>query len=177
MKRGPISTGTATVCAIGIATVLIIGVSAVLLLVPGEGAPDAGPALTLSALPVEVVAGYGDGGSAEAPVIRISGTQNAINLTTCRIYLIDPKGALYEVETAILRNATLSEGMTAYVFHLPVDDLPTASGYWITDEPEMVFSAAYHPGVHPFSPGGQWRLVVYDPGSMKNRVDQVLQIT
>jgi hypothetical protein len=41
----------------------------------------------------------------------------------------------------------------------------------------MVFSAAYHPGVHPFSPGGQWRIVVYDQGSMKNRVDQVLLIT
>jgi len=119
MKRGPISTGTATVCAIGIAAVLTIAVSAVLLLVPGEGAPDTGAAQTLSALPVEVVAGYRDGGSADAPVIRISGTQNAINLTACRVYLIDPKGALYEVETAILRNATLSEGMTAYVFHSP----------------------------------------------------------
>jgi hypothetical protein len=176
MKRGPISTGTATISAIGMAAVLTLVVAGVLL-VPGEGAPDAGPARSLSALPVEVVAGYGDGGSADAPVLRISGTGSAINLTTCRVYLIDPKGALHEVNAAILKNATLGEGMAAYIFYFPADDRPAASGYWITDEPGMVFSAAYHPGVHPFSPGGQWRIVVYDQGSMKNRVDQVLLIT
>lgn len=174
MKRGPISTGTATISAIGMAAVLTLVVAGVLL-VPGEGAPDAGPARSLSALPVEVVAGYGDGGSADAPAIRISGGECAINLTACRIYLIDPKGVLYEVNAAILKNATLGAGQAAYVFHFPVDDRP-ASGYWITDEPGMVFSAAYHPGVHPFSPGGQWRIVVYDQGSMKNRVDQVVLI-
>jgi hypothetical protein len=174
VRRGPISTGTATVCAIGIAAVLTIAVAAVLLL-PGEGAPAAGPVRPLSALPVEVIAGYGDGGSADAPVIRISGTESAINLTACRVYLIDPKGVLYEVNAAILKNATLGAGQAAYVFHFPVDDRP-ASGYWITDEPTMVFTAAYHPGVHPFSSDGQWRIVVYDRILMKNRVDQVVLI-
>ncbi len=170
MKRGPISTGTATVCAIIIATVLMTVVAAGLL-VPGEGTGAAGPALTLPTLRVEAVTGYGG-----APAICISGRERAINLTECRVYLIDPEGTLRDVDAAILDNATLGDGQAAYIFHLPVDDRPAASGYWITDEPEMVFTAAYHPGIRPFSPGGQWRVVVYDRVSMKNRIDQVVLI-
>ena len=167
MRRGPISTGTATVCAIIIATVLMTVVAAGLL-VPGEETGAAGQVLTL---PVEAVTGYAD-----APAIRISGTESAINLTGCRIYLIDPEGTLRDVETAILENATLGAGQAVYIFHLPRDDRPAASGYWITDEPDMIFTAACHPGIRPFSPGGQWRIVVYDTNSMKNRIDQVVLI-
>jgi len=178
MLRGPISLETATVCAIGMAALLTIAVSAALLLTTGGEAPDAGPADPIpSVILVEIAAGYGDGGSTDTPVVRITGTQDAINLTASRVYLIDPGGTLHNVETAILRNATLGEGMTAYVFYLPVDGLPAASGYWITDEPDMVFSTAYHSGVRPFSPGGQWRIVIYDPGLMKNRVDWVFRVT
>ncbi len=79
------------------------------------------------------------------------------------------------MNAAILRNTTLGVGEAAYIFHFPVDD-GAASGYWITDEQEMVFTAARHPGVHPFSPGGQWRIVVYDQSSLKNRIDQVVWI-
>jgi hypothetical protein len=179
VRRGPISTGTATVCAIIIATVLMTVVAAGLLvpgeetgaaglLVPGEETGAAGQVLTL---PVEAVTGYAD-----APAIRISGTESAINLTGCRIYLIDPEGTLRDVETAILENATLGAGQAVYIFHLPRDDRPAASGYWITDEPDMIFTAACHPGIRPFSPGGQWRIVVYDTNSMKNRIDQVVLI-
>ena len=177
MLRGPISLETATVCAIGMVALMTIAVSAALLLTTGGEAPDAGPDHIPSATLVEIVTGYGDGGSADIPVVRITGMQDTINLTTSRIYLIDPGGTLHDVETAILRNTTPGEEMTAYVFYLPVDDMPAASGYWITDEPEMVFSTAYHTGVHPFYPGGQWRIVIYDPGSMKNRVDRVFQVT
>jgi len=177
MRRGPISLETATVCAIGIAALLTIVVSVALLLTTGGEAPDAGPDHTPSVIPVEIVTGYGDSGSTDIPVVRITGSEDAINLTTSRVYLIDPGGELHNVETAILRNTTLSEGVTAYVFHLPVDDLPAASGYWITDDPDMVFSTTYHSGVRPFSPGGQWRIVVYDPGLMKNRVDRVFRVT
>ena len=171
MRRGPISTGTATVCAIGIAAVLTIAAAAVLL-VPGAGAEIPGPAAAFPASSAEVVTGYAD-----TPAIRISGGECAINLTHCRIYLIDPEGTLRGVETAILKNATLGVGQAAYIFNFPVDDRPAASGYWITDEPDLIFTAAYHPGIHPFSPGGQWRIVVYDRVLMKNRVDQVLLIT
>ena len=80
------------------------------------------------------------------------------------------------METAILRNTTLAEGRAAYIFYLPIDD-PAASGYWITDEPDMVFTDAYHPGVRPFSPGGEWRIVVYDRFSMKNRIDRVVPVS
>ena len=170
MRRGPISTGTATVCAIGIAAVLTIAVAAVLL-VPGGGAGIPGLAAAFPASSAEVVTGYAD-----APAIRISGTESAINLTECRIYLIDPEGTLRGVETAILANATLGVGQAAYIFNFPVDDRPAASGYWITDEPEMVFTTAYHPGVHPFSPGGDWRVVVYDQTLRKNRVDRVVPV-
>ena len=157
MRRGPISTGTATICAIIIATVLMTVVAAGLL-IPGEENGVAGPALTL---PVEAVTGYAD-----APAIRISGTESAINLTGCRIYLIDPEGTLRGVEAAILENATLGVGQSAYIFNFPLDDRPAASGYWITDEPGMIFTAAYQPGIRPFSPGGQWRIVVYDTNSV-----------
>jgi hypothetical protein len=167
VRRGPISTGTATVCAIIIATVLMTVVAAGLL-IPGEETGVAGRTLTL---PVEAVTGYAD-----APAIRISGTESAINLTRCRIYLIDPEGTLRGVETAILENTTLGAGQTVYIFNFPRDDRPAASGYWITDEPDMIFTAAYHPGIRPFSPGGQWRIVVYDTNSMKNRIDQVVLI-
>jgi len=170
VRRGPISTGTATVCAIGIAAVLTIAVAAVLL-VPGGGAGIPGLAAAFPASSAEVVTGYAD-----APAIRISGTESAINLTECRIYLIDPEGTLRGVETAILANATLGVGQAAYIFNFPVDDRPAASGYWITDEPEMVFTTAYHPGVHPFSPGGDWRVVVYDQTLRKNRVDRVVPV-
>jgi len=166
MEGGAISTETATVAAIGLAAVLTIAVAAVLL-IPGVS----GPARPFSApLPAEIVDGYGG-----VPVIRMAGT--GVDLAACRIYLVDPAGALHEVQTAILTNTTLGEGMAAYIFYLPLDDRPAASGYWITDEPGLVFTADYHVAVRPFSPGGQWRLVVYDRESMKNRVDQVLPIT
>ena len=119
MRRGPISTGTATVCAIIIATVLMTVVAAGLM-VPGEETGAAGPALTL---PVEAITGYAD-----APAIRISGTESAINLTECRTYLIDPEGTLRSVETAILENATLGAGQAVYIFNFPLDDRPAASG-------------------------------------------------
>ncbi|RXE57226.1 hypothetical protein ABH15_03715 [Methanoculleus taiwanensis] len=166
MKRGSISTGTATISAITIAAVLMTVVAAGLL-VPGGETAAADPALPL---PVETVAGY-----AGTPVVRISGTENAINLTNCRIYLIDPEGTLRDVHTAILRNTTLGAGETAYIFRFPVDD-EAVSGYWITDEQEMVFTAAYLPAAHPFSPAGRWRIVVYDQSSLKNRIDQVFLI-
>lgn len=166
MKRGPISTGTATVCAIIIATVMMTVVAATLLVPEEEGGitvPGASPAS-----PVEAIAGY-----AGTPVIRITG--DAVNLTGCRVYLTDPEGVLHNVETAILANTTPAGGRDVYIFHLPVDD-PAASGYWITDMPEMVFTADRHPGIHPFSPAGEWRVVVYNQRSMKNRVDRVVPI-
>lgn len=169
MKQGPISTGTATVCAILIATVMTTVVAAALL-APGEGAAGPARALLPGHPPAETVAGYGD-----VPVIRISARERALDWTDCRVYLTDPDGTLRNVNVAIPDNATFGVGKTVYIFHLPVDD-PAASGYWITDVPEMVFTAAYHPGVHPFSPGGQWRIVVYDNTSMKNRVDQIVLI-
>jgi hypothetical protein len=138
------------------------------LLPPGEEAGITVPGVS-PASPVEVVAGY-----AGTPVIRMTG--DGINFTECRVYLTDPGGVLHNVETAILRNTTLAEGKAAYIFYLPIDD-PAASGYWITDEPEMVLSAAYHPGVQPFSPGGEWRVVVYDQSLRKNRVDRVVPVS
>ncbi len=167
MKWGPISTGTASACAVIIAAVMTTVVAAALL-VPGEGT---GAPVLSPASPVETVAGY-----AGVPAIRISGTGNPVNLTECRVYLIDPGGTLLDVETAILQNTTLAEGQATYIFHFPVND-SLASGYWITDEPGMVFSTAYHPGIQPFSPGGQWRVVVYDPQSMKNRIDRAFRIS
>ncbi|MCK9318313.1 MULTISPECIES: hypothetical protein [unclassified Methanoculleus] len=166
MKRGPISTGTATVCAIIIATVMMTVVAGVLLL-SGETARITVPGVS-PASPVEAVASH-----AGTPVIRITGS--TINFTECRVYLTDPDGVLHNVETAILGNATLADGRAAYIFCLLTDD-PAASGYWITDEPNIVFSAAYHPGVRPFSPDGEWRVVVYDRRSMKNRIDRVVPI-
>lgn len=167
MKQGPISTGTATVCAIIIAAVMMTVVAGVLL-PPGEGTGLTVPGVS-SASPVEVVAGY-----AGTPVIRITG--DGINLTECRVYLTDPAGVLRNVETAILRNTTLAEGRAAYIFYLPIDD-PAASGYWLTDEPEMVFTTAHHPGVQLFSPDGEWRVVVYDGNLMKNRIDRVVPVS
>jgi hypothetical protein len=166
VKGGPISTGTATVCAIIIAAVMMTVVAGVLL-PPGDEAGITVPGPSPIS-PVEAVAGY-----AGTPVIRITG--DGINLTECRVYLTDPEGVLHNVETAILRNTTLAEGRAAYIFYLSIDD-PAASGYWITDEPEMVFTAAYHPGVQPFSPGGEWRVVVYDRNLMKNRIDRAVPI-
>ncbi|MDV2480586.1 hypothetical protein F8E02_00900 [Methanoculleus sp. Wushi-C6] len=166
MKQGPISTGTATVCAIVMAAVMMTVVAGVLLS-PGDGGEISSLGLP-SHSPVEAVAGYGG-----APVIRI--TASAVNLTECRVYLTGPDGILHNVETAILGNAALDDGRAAYIFYLPIDD-PAASGYWITDEPEMVFTANHHPGVRPFSPGGEWRVVVYDRRSMKNRIDRVVPV-
>ncbi|KAF5043779.1 MAG: hypothetical protein KA818_09670 [Methanoculleus sp.] len=165
MEGGAISTEAATVAAIGLAAVLTIAVAAALL-IPGVSGPARSPSTPLA----EVVDGYN--GTA---VIRISGI--TIDLAACRIYLVDPVGALHDVQTAILTNTTLEEGRAAYIFYLPLDDRPAASGYWITDEPGLVFTADYHVTVRPFAPGGQWRIVVYDSRSMKNRVDQVLLIT
>ncbi|MDD3856764.1 MAG: hypothetical protein PHP43_01790 [Methanoculleus sp.] len=164
MGRGPISTGTATVFAVVIAAVMMTAVAATLL-VPGDGAGITVPGHS-PASPVEVVAGYN--GTA---VIRVA--MDAVNLMECRAYLTDPEGGLHNVETAILTNATPAGGRAAYIFYLPVDG---RSGYWITDEPEMVFTTAYHPGVHPFSPGGDWRVVVYDQTLRKNRVDRVVPV-
>ncbi len=164
MGRGPISTGTATVFAVVIAAVMMTAVAATLL-VPGDGAGITVPGHS-PASPVEVVAGYN--GTA---VIRVA--MDAVNLMECRAYLTDPEGGLHNVETAILTNATPTGGRAAYIFYLPVDG---RSGYWITDEPEMVFTTAYHPGVHPFSPGGDWRVVVYDQTLRKNRVDRVVPV-
>ena len=163
MGRGPISTGTATVFAVVIAAVMMTAVAAVLL-PPGDGA---GLSLPDTASPVEVIAGYN--GTA---VIRVA--MGAANLTECRVYLTDPEGGLHNVETAILTNATPAGGRAAYIFYLPVEG---RSGYWITDEPEMVFTTAYHPGVQAFSPGGDWRVVVYDQLLKKNRVDRVVLIS
>jgi len=59
----------------------------------------------------------------------------AANLTECRVYLTDPEGMLHNVETAILADS--AGGGAAYIFYLPVEG---HSGYWITDEPEMVFT-------------------------------------
>ena len=135
MGRGPISTGTATVFAVVIAAVMMTAVAATLL-VPGDGAGITVPGHS-PASPVEVVAGYN--GTA---VIRVA--MDAVNLMECRAYLTDPEGGLHNVETAILTNATPTGGRAAYIFYLPVDG---RSGYWITDEPEMVFTTAYHPGL------------------------------
>ncbi|WP_292517312.1 hypothetical protein [Methanoculleus sp.] len=169
MKSGPISTGTATAGAIVLATVLMTVVAAALL-VPGGQMEIAGATLSPDTL-VEVVAGHSG-----APVIRIlSGADETINLTECRIYLIDPRGTLHGVDTAVLENTTLSQGQSAYIFHLNRESR-AASGYWITDEPDLVFTDTYHHEIHPFSPGGQWRVVVYDPDSMKNRIDRAVRI-
>ena len=164
MGRGAISTGTATVFAVVIATVMMTAVAATLL-VPGDGAGITVPGHS-PASPVEVIAGYN--GTA---VIRVA--MGAANLTECRVYLTDPEGGLHNVETAILTNAIPAGGRAAYIFYLPVEG---RSGYWITDEPEMVFTTAYHPGVQAFSPGGDWRVVVYDQTLRENRIDQVVLI-
>ena len=131
------------------------------LLPPGDG-----PGITLpdTTSPVEVVAGHN--GTA---VIRVA--MGAANLTECRVYLTDPEGGLHNVETAIF--ADRADGRAAYIFYLPVEG---HSGYWITDEPEMVFTTVYHPGVQAFSPGGDWRVVVYDQALRKNRIDRVLPV-
>lgn len=159
MGRGPISTGTATVFAVVIAAVMMTAVAAVLL-PPGDG-----PGLSLpdTASPVEVVAGHN--GTA---VIRVA--MGAANLTECRVYLTNPEGGLHNVETAILTDS--ADGQAAYIFCFPA---PDRSGYWITDEPKMVFTTAYHPGVQAFSPG-DWRVVVYDQTLRKNRIDRVVPV-
>ncbi|MDV4342826.1 hypothetical protein HL657_06490 [Methanoculleus sp. YWC-01] len=159
----------ATICAVTIATVLMTVVAAILLS-PGEGAGLSLPK-TSPAGPVEAVAGY-----AGVPVLRISGTTNPIDLAKCRVYLTDPDGIFRTVETAVLENTNLSDGQAAYVFYLPTDER-TASGYWITDVPDLVFTDTHHPGVRPFTPGGDWRVVVYDPDLMKTRIDRVVPVT
>jgi len=169
VKGGAISNEMATICAVTIATVMMTVVAAILL-AQGEGAGLSLPK-TSSATQVEAVAGY-----AGVPVLRISDTANPIDLSKCRIYLTDPDGIFRTVEVAVLENTNLSDGQAAYIFYLPTDD-QTASGYWITDVPDLVFTDTYHPGVRPFSPGGDWRLVVYDPGLMKNRIDRVVPIS
>jgi hypothetical protein len=169
VKRGPISTGTATACAILIATVMMTVVAATLP-VPGEGTAGPARALLSDDPPAETVAAY-DG----VPVIRIPAKESIIDWTGCRVYLTDPDGVLHNVEIAVLANTTPAGGRDVYIFRLPVDD-PAASGYWITDVPEMVFTCDRHPGVHPFSPAGEWRVVVYDHTSMQNRVDRVVRI-
>ena len=169
MRRGPISTGTATACAIIIATVMMTVVAATLP-VPGEGTAGPARALLSGHPPAETVAGHGD-----VQVICIPASESVIDWTDCRVSLIDPEGVLHNVEIAALANTTHAGGQAVYIFHLPVDD-PAASGYWITDVPEMVFTADRHPGVRPFSPAGEWRVVAYDHTSMKNRVDRVVLI-
>ena len=163
MRRGPISTGTATVLAVTIAAVMTIAVAAALL-PTGDGPGIAVPGLP-SASPVEVVAGQN-----ETPVIRIA--PGVANLTECRVYLTDPGGMLRNVETAVLSDS--ADGGAAYIFYLPAEG---HSGYWITDEPDLVFTAARHSGIRPFSPEGEWRIVVYDQSQRKNRVDRVVPIS
>ncbi|MDD4567062.1 MAG: hypothetical protein PHU37_04080 [Methanoculleus chikugoensis] len=165
MKRGSISTGTATIFAVVIAAVMMTAVAAVLL-PPGETAGITVPGRS-SASPVEAVAGYNG-----TSVIRIAA--DAVNLTECRVYLTDPGGVLHNVETAVLTNTTPADGRAAYIFYLPVDG---RSGYWITDEPDLVFTDTYHSGIRSFSPGGDWRVVVYDQLLKKNRIDRVVLIS
>ncbi len=164
MKGGAISTVTATLCAVVIATVMMTVVAAILL-APGEGAGLSSPKIS-PAPPVEVIAGYNG-----TPVIRIAG--DGINFTECRVYLTDPGGVLHNVEIAVLAN-TASADM--YIFYLPIKDR-SAPGYWITDDPDLVFTSAYHSGIRPFLPDGEWRVVVYDQRSMKNRIDRVVPIS
>ena len=163
MSRGPISTGTATVLAITIAAVMTIAVAAALL-PPGDGPGIAVPDLS-SASPVEVVTGHN--GTA---VIRVA--MGAANLTECRVYLTDPGRVLRNVVTAGLSDR--ADGGASYIFYLPAEG---HSGYWITDESDLVFTAARHSGIRPFSPEGEWRVVVYDPSQRKNRVDRVIPIS
>ncbi|MDK2915528.1 MAG: hypothetical protein PWR25_85 [Euryarchaeota archaeon] len=167
MKRGPISTGTATILAVTIAAVMMTAVTAVLLS-PGETAGITVPGRS-AASPVEAVAGYNG-----TLVIRVAA--DAGNLTECRVYLTDPRGVLHNVNTAVFANRTPGDGRPAYIFYLPIED-PAASGYWITDEPDLVFTDAHHSGIRPFSPGGDWRVVVYDQAQRKNRVDRVVPIS
>lgn len=163
MRRGPISTGTATVLAVVIAAVMTIVVAAALL--PSDDRAGIAARGLSSASPVEVVAGQNG-----APAIRIAA--GAGDLTGCRVYLTDPGGVLHNVETAVLADG--ADCRAAYIFHLPVEG---CSGYWITDEPDLVFTAARHSGIRPFSPEGEWRVVVYDQLQRKNRVDRVIPIS
>jgi len=112
---------------------------------------------------VEAVAAGGEAAS----VIRLTGTCGDLcDPGNATIYLVDPDGGYHGVGKGVLGS---SSGGVWYIFHYhrPEADAPR---YWITDDPEMVFTRKYIEGVEPFEPEGIW-LVEIAPAGEGETVD------
>jgi FlaG/FlaF family flagellin (archaellin) len=82
-------------------------------------------------------------------------THSGINGT--KIKLIDPNGKMYTVVQAIsLTGKELNKGESFYIFHYLVGE---PNEYWLTNDPTRVFASS---GVIPFTPHGNWRLLITD---------------
>lgn len=112
---------------------------------------------------VEAVSTGGGGAS----VIKVTGPcGDACNPANATIYLIDPGGGYHGVGKGVMEPAS---GGVWYIFHYPLSDAD-APGYWITDDPDMVFTKKYIEDVEPFDPGGIW-MVDITPAGGGEKVD------
>ncbi|NYT05914.1 MAG: hypothetical protein GKC04_06030 [Methanomicrobiales archaeon] len=129
-----------------------------------------------SSFDVNVVLGMGADGNLDVPVIRLSYEKGApLPVNRTAITLIDPNRKSHRVQAGVLVDGIIERGDVWYIFYYDHEE-PGASDYWYTDEPEMVFSTAYHSGVEPFMPPGTWRLVLEDLQNRERLIDLSLDL-
>ena len=129
---------------------------AAVLLPPGETAGITVRALLR--LPVEAVAGYNG-----TSVIRIAA--DAVNLTECRVYspTREECSIMWRPQSSRTRPPRRPPHTSSTSRRRPLRLLDHRRA------PTLVFTDTYHSGIRSFSPGGDWRVVVYDQLLKKNR--------
>jgi hypothetical protein len=122
------------------------------------------PGVTRAKFDADVIMGTGASGVPDTPVIRIHYLEGpALPLNGTEVRLTSPEGVSFGVMAAILHDRTIEAGDVWYLFHYDHSD-PFTTGYWITDEPDLVFSTLYQDRcvAEPFSPPGRWKLEISD---------------
>ncbi|MDK2975112.1 MAG: hypothetical protein PWP08_1483 [Methanofollis sp.] len=97
-------------------------------------------------------------GGTDTPAIRITGTCADVGNAT--VYLVDPVGVYHLVGKGILES---SGSRDWYIFHYHRPEAGTPE-YWITDDPDMVFTRKYVESVEPFEPQGIWVVEIVPAG-------------
>jgi hypothetical protein len=136
------------------------------------------PGVTQAKFEVDQVLGIGASGKGDTPVIRLGYREGmAIPANCTDVRLTDPYGTQHRVLAAILRDGVIEAGDEFYIFSCRYDD-PRTTGYWYTDEADMIFTTAYRDlcGPEPFSPPGRWKLTVIDERFGKKMIDTTLTI-
>jgi len=168
VMRSPPDSAISEIVAASLVLVLVVALAVIVAAVI-FGIPLLPQNPTLAAFKADTVMGLGSGGTYNVPVITLSqmagaplvqdynvGHHSVINYT--RVKLLNPEGKTFTVVNAdSMTGKTIEKGETFYIFYYNTGG--TESPWiWITNDPSRVFSST----VQPFSPHGNWRVIVTD---------------